>query len=349
MGAKRIRVSSDGGTVWYTLPGNQGELRNEAGQIVDTVFGQIFESNQPGLIASDVMANGLFKGFAGYVATIKKISGAAVAMTAEACTLVSGKTYQITNAAHRIVDRNTTTIVLDNAIDHTADVLNIDYIFGRVTFKSTYTVVGPVTITGAYFTTAVMAKGRSFNLTQTQESIDTTVYETAQANGGYKTWDYGLRTCNLEIQGVYDSTSAYIAALVARAETIIEISPDGGGLEIFRGYFKPQTQNQSGNVGELEEETVNWLVSVPDQALLKRPVGWLHAGATTLNLGVRASLDAWENSTTLKIQYLADGANGSQFDCIVSECTLQNALEAMNEFTLNYRLTSAATSVTNQV
>lgn len=348
-GAKRIRISSDGGTTFYTLPGNQGERRNEAGQIVDTIFGQDYESNQPGLIVADIIANGLFKGFAGYVAVLKKASGAAVTMTGEAMSLVSGKTYQITNVAHRIIDRDTAVTVLDNAIDHTADVVNIDYLFGRVTFATGYTPTGPITITGAYRTTSVIAKGRSFNLTQTQEPIDTSVYETVQANGGRKTWDYGLKTVNLEVGGVFDATNAYIAALEARAETLIDITPDGGGLEIFRGYFKPVNQSQQGNVGELEEETLNWNCSVPDTVLLKRPVGWLHGSGTTLSAAVRATVDAWENKTALKIQYLPNGTDGDEYDCIVSECTLQNSLEAMNEFTLNYRVTSAGTPVTNQV
>ncbi|MGD9727680.1 MAG: hypothetical protein AB7L09_21180 [Nitrospira sp.] len=349
-GAKRIRVSPDNGSNWYTLPGNQGELRNEAGQIVDTIFGQSFESNQPGLIVTDIMANGLFKGFAGYVAVLKQSSGAAVAMNDEATTLLSGKTYQITNAAHRIIDRATAIVVEDNATPVAAsNIESIDYLFGRVTFISSYTPTGPITITGAYRTTSVLAKGRSFNLTQTQEPIDTSVYETVQANGGYKTWDYGLRTCSLEFGGVFDAANDYIAQLVARGEAIIDITPDGGGQEIFRGFFRPVTQSQQGNVGELEEETVNFNCSVPDTSKLLRPVGWVHAGATTLNAGVRASLDAWENGTTLDVQYLPNGEDGWEFEAIVAECTLQNSLEGMNEFTLNYRINAAAVEVSDQV
>ena len=65
---KTVDLSDDNGVQWHSLPGGTGELTSEAASIDDTIFGQTYQSNQPGLIGWTVTANGLYKGFAGYVA-----------------------------------------------------------------------------------------------------------------------------------------------------------------------------------------------------------------------------------------------------------------------------------------
>ena len=143
---KKIRLSSNGST-WYTLPGNSGELNNDSGQLDDTVFGQAFQSQQAGLIDWSITSNALYKGFAGYVGTILK-QGTSTAMTAEAMSLVSGKTYQVTASTKRNFNPAVAVTVLDNAVAvNVTNILNIDYLFGRVTFIAGYTVTGPVTVT----------------------------------------------------------------------------------------------------------------------------------------------------------------------------------------------------------
>ena len=158
--AKRIRLSSDD-TTYDTLPGSSGEISNEAGQLQDTIFGQDFSSNFPGLIGWQVQANGLFKGIAGYQVGLK-ITGTSTSMTDEAMALVSGKTYQISDSAKEIIDRSTTIVIEDNSVAvASANIESVDYLFGKVTFVSGYTVTGPVTITGAYLPTSAVAGSRS--------------------------------------------------------------------------------------------------------------------------------------------------------------------------------------------
>jgi hypothetical protein len=125
MGAKRIQVSADNGSTWRTLPGNSGDFREEMATVNDTVFGQSFESNEVSIGQWMISANSFFKGVAGYTANLKQ-QGTPVVMTAEPAALVSGKTYRITNASKRIIDYFTALTVLDNAVDHTADVISID-------------------------------------------------------------------------------------------------------------------------------------------------------------------------------------------------------------------------------
>ena len=135
--AKRVQISDDDGSTWYTLPGNSGELSQDAGTIDDSIFGQEFSSGQAGAINWSINANAIYKGYSGYVAKILK-NGSSTSMTAEAMTLVSGKTYKITNAAKNVWDRTATWIVYGNAVAiDPSNIQSIDYLFGRVTFKST--------------------------------------------------------------------------------------------------------------------------------------------------------------------------------------------------------------------
>ncbi len=99
MGAKSILLSADDIT-YYLLPGSSGELAKQAGSLDDTIFGQSFKSAQPGVIGWSITTDAVFKGYPGYVCSIKK-PGTAVVMTTEACTLVfagrpaSMKGYQL--------------------------------------------------------------------------------------------------------------------------------------------------------------------------------------------------------------------------------------------------------------
>lgn len=117
---KSISISPDNGSNWYNYPGMSGSRRDENNALRDTIFGSTYDSNQSGLNQSMVQANGYYKGFAGYVADIKR-PGTPTGATGEACTLVSGKTYRITGTTKRIWDRSVAVVVKDNAVDHTAD------------------------------------------------------------------------------------------------------------------------------------------------------------------------------------------------------------------------------------
>lgn len=332
--AKRVRLSDDDGSTWSTLPGNTASISNEAGEIDDTIFGQNFASTQTGLIGWTVSANGLYKGFAGYVAKLLKI-GMATSMTGEATTLVSGKTYQITATTKRIWDRSSI-VVKDNAVTvDAADIESIDYLFGRVTFASGYTVTSPVTIDGNYYPTAVVGCANQFTLTQTANANDNTCMDTAQANSGHRTFEYGLKTVQLELTGIYKVANGWRDLLVNRTELIIEINPDGNSKSVARGFFKVVNEDQSGDVGAIEQESATFNLAVPDDDLLETPFKWVFANDSTLNTSLQIAINAWQANTTIDIAYLPDGSTGIQGDCVVTDVTLSGGLEVMNEFTVN--------------
>lgn len=341
MGAKKIQISIDSGATWYTFPGNKGEYHVDGSTIDDTILGQTFKSEQSGMINFSITTNGLYKGFAGYVAKIKK-SGVATTITDEPMSLVSGKTYVITASSKTVLDRTTPYTVKDNTVAvNPTNILSIDYLFGLVTFKPSYTPTGPITISGKYLPMTQVAKAQSFTLTQTAATIDTSDYETAQANGGYMTYDYGLRTVTLALKGVFAQSNGYEDLVTSRAECIVEINPDGNSNSVARGWFRPNSTSQSGNVGDLEDQDLNFSLTVPDQQDISLPFSWAFASGSTLNMGIRNAINSWQSVTTCKVNYLPDGATGRQGTAIVTECTLTGGLDAMNDFSLKFQGTGA--------
>lgn len=348
--SKRVRISDDAGSTYYTFPGDTGDLQNTMANIKDTVFGQDYESDQPGMITWMISCDGLYKGFAGYVAKIKK-SGTPTTMTAEpAAVLVSGigGSNQITDTTKRVIDPETAVTVLDNAVDHTADVLSIDYLEGIVVWKGAYTPTLPVTITGKYLPLTQIAKGQSFTLTQTAATIDESDFITAQANGGRKVFDYGLKTVAFDTKGFYAISNGWIAALQARGLYVLEIGPDGSGKSVARGIFKLGNQQQAGKVGELETEDLKFTLFVPDPSglasLMKYPFQWYHS-ATTLSTALQKALSAWESNTQVLVQYLYDGTNGQVGTCVITDASLTGGLEVMNSFALKFQGSGTLTAV----
>lgn len=341
MAAKKIQISSDGGSTWLDLPGSTGSFSSEAEEIDDTILGQTFKSNDVGMQGWNVSSDGIFKGFSGYLAELKQV-GTPTTMTAEAMTLLSGDTFEIGDAAKAIWDRSSGIVIDDDATPVAdADILSIDYLFGRVTFVSGYT-PGTITVDGDYYPTAAAGCSNSYNLTMNAESIDTSCFNTAQANDGTRTFDSGLRTVSLELTGIYDASEAFKTILTNREEIIIEIDPAGDGSSIARGFFKLTTAGQSGAVGALEEETLNFTLSVPyETPSVTTPFGWDHAAGTTLAPSIQAVLNAWENElNTYEVRYLPTGAAGaSPLDGIegafvATDVSLSGGLSNMNTFTM---------------
>lgn len=343
MAAKRIRISVDNGTTWYTFPGNTGQKQTEMAAINDTVFGQDWQSENPSIGQVQITCNGVMKGVAGYLATIKQ-AGSSTVMTSEAMTLVSGKSYIIAAATKRLIDFNVALVVNDGATNVTAQVQTIDYLNGTITFLSSYTPTGAITITGAYLPLATLAKARGFSVTQTAAEIDTTTLEVAQANGGFRTFSAGLKTVGLEIQGIYDAASTFITALNNRSLLVLEISPNGAANTTFRGFFKGTGQTQSGDVGALEEATMALTLYVPNSEVLEAPFKW-YLTTSPLSQAIQNSLVAWQSGTAVKVQYLPDGVAGTQHDAIITEASLSDNFDNQNEFSFTFRGSGAIVTV----
>lgn len=341
--AKSIAVSTDDVT-YYTLPGNTGEFNKEAAGINDTIFGQDFQSSEVGLINWNMSAQAFYKGFAGYIADVKK-AGTATNLVAQGMSLVSGKTYKVSDATKNILNPSATFTVLDGVTNVNAQVESFNYLFGQLTFKSSYTPVGAITIaaTGGYYPVTTLGKANAFTLTQSSDTIDSTDFATAQGNGGHRTFVQGLKTVSLELTGFYDVTNEFRENLTERDLLIIEINPDGNSKSVARGFFKIMSEGQSGEVGALEEESTTFELQVPSSDYL--PFSWQFASDTTLHQSIRTCLNAWLTGDEIYVRYLHDGTNGVKGTCIVNETSLSSGLENMNEYTMSFQGSGATTEV----
>lgn len=337
MASKEIQLSTDSGTTWNTLPGSTGTMQVNGTEIDDTILGQTFKSSQPGLLDWSVSSNALYKGFAGYVAAVN-ITGISTTITAEAANLVSGQIYQITNVAHRVLDRTVAISVLANAVVvPAASIASIDYLTGSITFATAYTVTAPVTITGAYLPMTAIASASGFTLTMTAETVDNTDFTTAQSNGGFKASGYGLRTIAVNLTGFHSNINNYFTLVTGRSEVVIQLKPSGADDAVAIGFFKPKSKQQQGNVGALEQDDIDFTLSVPSSSYA--PFEWIFSVATTLNKAVQDFLSAWINTSKLEIKYLQNpaaiaGSQGYSGTGVITEATLKGGLDVMNEFTI---------------
>ena len=189
-----------------------------------------------------------------YKVTVKK-GGTATEMTAEATTLVSGTTYQITATAKRIIDHNTAVVVKDGTTTlEGANITSIDYLQGKVVLAEAP--AGAVTIGGKYIPTTDIAGANSYSLTLNQTLKEDTDFATA-ASGGTRTRRATTRTVELELGRFYDKSADFQAILEAGLPVLVEIGQAGGTL-FRRGWFNLIRDDASGAVQDLESEDLSF-------------------------------------------------------------------------------------------
>jgi hypothetical protein len=349
MGAKTIHLSADDIT-YLLLPGAQGEISREGVAIDDTIFGQTYKSALTGPITWGITANAIYKGYAGYVAKLLK-PGTSTLMTTEAMSLVSGKTYRVTATAKRCFDRaNATFNVFDGGVNKNAELDNVNYVFGEVTFKSSYTVTGAVTVTTNYFPLISLGKYTGYTLNMTADPIRDSDMPALQANLGYHTHTPGLKTVSIELPTVFNATDDWPNLLDDRSEYVIEINPDGTAFSgsIGRGFFRLISQRQSGNVGALEEESLRFDLNVPyypAQPTLTYPFGWFHAPATPIPAAIKTALDRFLADLPVYARYLHDGVAGWKGSGVLTSLSLTAGMESTNTFAVNVQMSGAPTVV----
>ena len=353
MAAKKIQISNDGGSTYNDLPGSQGSFNVAGEPIDDTILGQTYSSSEIGLLGWGISSDGIWKGFAGYVAKLLKIGSATVA-DGESFTLVSGKIYAIDDSTREIWDRSDTVVVYDGVTDVTAEVEFIDYLFGRITFKSTYTIIGAITADVSFYAMSAIGKANSYTMTMSAEEIDESDFATVQSNSGYRIFKPGLRTVGVELGGIFDATEALAADVQARTELIIEVDPAGDGSSIARGFFKAADTGQSGSVGGLEEESVNFALTVPDETagpIVETPFNWRHTN-TTMNQALQDVITSWLGElNTYDVRYLPQGAigqtpnDGKEGNIMLTDISLSGGLDSMNVFNIEMKGTGAVTTV----
>lgn len=187
---------------------------------------------------------------ASYTTTVKR-GGTTTAMSAEAMANTTGNTYQISDATKEIWDRSVVPTFKANGVTvAAADILNIDYVFGKVTFVGSET--EPITLdTGNFIPTVVVAGARVYSLSMTADMLDRTDFDGAQANDGFRQRLYGLRDVSISISRWAKADDTFFTALNSKTPVVIEVQP-GGANDFARGWFLLEGENHSGDIAALE-------------------------------------------------------------------------------------------------
>lgn len=186
---------------------------------------------------TDTPSNATIAGYSGTV----KIPGTTTAITGEATTLVSGKTYQITSASKRVLDPGVAVVVKDNGgAVADASILSIDYNFGKVTFTAAYTVLGTITIDASYLPLLSVAESTSFKLAVKNKLQEKTSFDSA----GIKQWIRGVKMATINFRTLTPITSDLDSgggttrlsdAIKNRTPVFFECYVGVGN--VFRGWF----------------------------------------------------------------------------------------------------------------
>lgn len=122
----------------------------------------------------------------GYSSTLK-VSGAATAMSGEACTDLGGDVWQITTAAHRIVDPTQAVVVYDDATPLAAGTdYDFDYLTGKITLAAP--AGGTITVDGYWLAMLAVAEVRKATLQGSRAQLEDTSFD----SGGDRSFKNGL-------------------------------------------------------------------------------------------------------------------------------------------------------------
>ena len=206
---------------------------------------------------------------AGYSAKLYR-SGTSTSMTAEATTLVTGKTYRITNAAKRMLDPAVAVVVDDGGSPVSAsDILSIDYLHGLVTFDPSYTVSGAVTFDANYLPLSQIADVYNASFSTSVMMLDDTVYEdtTVSRKAGLKDLSGSF--------SAYDEAATAISSLMA-AGTVLYLTwmqTGSATADHLRARVLLESEDASVAVDGLVESTYN-VVGASTKSVEGRDVSW---------------------------------------------------------------------------
>lgn len=387
-----------------------------------------YHTRLPGLKDWNLSASQKASANQGYLTTVKT-GGTPTAVTGEACTLVSGKTYQIT-AAKRVWDESVTPVVYD-LIDYVAaaykwtasgsgtnefycdllaggdpsiaepdqvlidgavategtlgslsagewgygdndtlgystlyvrlsddadpdskadgfvqagnslsagDIDSFDYLFGKVTLASGYTVLGSIGVDVTYIPVAAVAQANSYGLDLSGDVKDVTDYETAQANGGWRVNAINLIDTSLTIERFQDFAHTFYDLLVAGTPALIEIVTANGALT-FRGWYVLEE-------APTEDETAEfYMESLSFQLYGRYTQNFGYEATASLNAGLKAIFDSFTARTAATLQWTGDGSTGFEMDGLVSSISLSGELEGVDEMNVEVVSAGAPTKI----
>lgn len=193
--------------------------------------------------------------------TLVRVGGATTAMIDEACNLVATatRTYEITDPARRVLDPDVAVVVEDNGTPVAAsDIEQLDFLTGRVVFDSAYVITGPITITGNFIPTVVVACAKTWQATHSREIIESTCFGATardkfltikEATGSISEFDDGYTVVGPEsFNDKFEDADIFV----------LEFDPDGTGAFLRRYFVALEGMEQAAEATGLVEDTLTW-------------------------------------------------------------------------------------------
>lgn len=193
------------------------------------------------------------------------MTGASVAVTAEACSLyatlgVNDIVYQVTNSARRALDPTVAVVVKDNGSTVSASNYQIDYLYGKIRFSITPT--GPVTIDASFL--ALWEITTAYELSADPERVNPESTPFGTTTGRKRT--PGLFSCSGNI-GCFDhlqtdhdtggGTLKLIDLLANGTAKLLDANLDGAGKG-FRAWVLLDKEQLKSQREDLQTAMVNF-------------------------------------------------------------------------------------------
>lgn len=192
--------------------------------------------------------------FAGKYCNVK-LSGTAVPTTGEATTDVGGlhTTYQITNAAHQVLDPNVAVTVKKNGAAQSAALYVMDRLFGRATFLTPIINTDVVTIDASYLPMTTVAGASGAEMSANKTTIDATTF----ASLGNIERAHGLRDANGTVDRFFQADALFTTALSAGTSMVIEFWRNQTTVD-WRAWGKFTKSDNKAAVADLVGESLTW-------------------------------------------------------------------------------------------
>ena len=321
---KKVKIGS------VTLPAASASLNIEGQEVEDSNFltSGGYVTRLIGLQKWGLDASGKVSGSAGYLTTIKQ-AGTPTSMTGEACSLVTGKIYQVTDATKRVLDEATALVVKDGVTDISAtQVDSVDYLFGIVTLKAAYTVVGSITVGGKYIPLAAIAQYKDYGLSLKGAVLDATDFTDAQANSGTRVHKINLIDVSLSVGRFDDLAHTFETLLSGRTAVMIEVGIANATI-LCRGWYYLSKAGKAGDITALESESLDFVLAG------RSNTNFSYSASVAVNAGLTALLTAFFARTSVVMHYLPGGTTGVSGTAYVAGMDFKGSLEGVDEFTVS--------------
>jgi len=191
-------------------------------------------------------------------------------MTAEATTLVTGKTYRITNAAKRMLDPGSAVTVDDGGVPiASVNIESIDYLHGIIVLDAGYTPGGAITVDANYLPLSQIADVYTSSVSTSVTMLDDTVYEDTGVSR-----KAGLKDISGSFSAYDEGATALSGLLEAGTVLYLTLMQTGSAsVEHLRARVLLESEDASAAVDGLVESTYNF-VGASVLSVEGREVSW---------------------------------------------------------------------------